>query len=96
MEGREREKLMGETSIGCLLPYVTKMDQTDNLGMCPKRELNPQSFGVQSSKPTQLSSLGGNCKWDKQSLFPVTNLSCISKVTKRKILCLPTYARNVC
>ena len=28
-------------------------DQTDNIGMCPNQELNPQPFGGQNDAPTK-------------------------------------------
>ena len=50
--GGERETLMRERNIDQLPPIHTLTeDQTHNLGMCPDRGLNPQTFGAQGDAP---------------------------------------------
>ena len=46
---QERERYTGQLPALCAVTG----DQTENLGMCPDWELNPQPFGVWDDAPTK-------------------------------------------
>ena len=46
---QERERYIGQLPALCAVTG----DQTENLGMCPDWELNPQPFGVWDDAPTK-------------------------------------------
>ena len=47
---RERERREREILIG-FLPYLSRQDQTHDLGRCPDWGWNPQRFGVGADAP---------------------------------------------
>ena len=57
---RERGTLKWERNIHQFPPVCAPMgDQIHNLGMCPDRESNPQTFGVQDNASTNWATWPG-------------------------------------